>query len=307
MKYFTLRNSIIFSVCLHILIAGALLIAEQFKNSQTPPQVVTVDFISPEEAQRRMQEPLAQQIVEQDEKNANDIEPEKAKYLSAKNQKVEKETVAKNRGEFQNRKQTATALSQAPGKAGQQQAQASQSETRKGPPQVKDLFAGYNASESYERQKNQVQRQAKTQTGNSVNPGQTGEVSQTNDYLKDLEQGVETLVNAREFKYYSYYSRIRRQLSQHWQSKVSEKMSKLFKEGRSPAAAGQDRITKVVVVLNAAGSLVGVQVLSDSGVRDLDEAAVEAFRAAAPFPNPPKGIVEEDGTVKIRWDFILES
>ena len=50
-----------------------------------------------------------------------------------------------------------------------------------------------------------------------------------------------------------------------------------------------------------------VQVLEDSGLRDLDEAAVDAFREAAPFPNPPQGIVEKDGTVKIRWDFVLEA
>jgi protein TonB len=40
---------------------------------------------------------------------------------------------------------------------------------------------------------------------------------------------------------------------------------------------------------------------------DLDSAAVEAFRQAAPFPNPPKGMVEADGTIKIRWDFVLEA
>jgi protein TonB len=50
-----------------------------------------------------------------------------------------------------------------------------------------------------------------------------------------------------------------------------------------------------------------VQVVSDSGVRDLDQAAVEAFQEAAPFPNPPSGIVDSDGTIKIRWDFILEA
>ena len=50
-----------------------------------------------------------------------------------------------------------------------------------------------------------------------------------------------------------------------------------------------------------------VQVLNDSGIRDLDDAAVEAFKEAAPFPNPPEGIVESDGTIKIRWDFILEA
>jgi protein TonB len=48
-------------------------------------------------------------------------------------------------------------------------------------------------------------------------------------------------------------------------------------------------------------------VVGPSGLTDLDDAAVEAFRAAAPFPNPPNGIVEGDGLIRIRWDFILEA
>jgi protein TonB len=59
--------------------------------------------------------------------------------------------------------------------------------------------------------------------------------------------------------------------------------------------------------LDKRGILSKVQVLSSSGARDLDEAAVEAFQAAAPFPNPPAGIVEKDGMIRIRWDFVLES
>jgi protein TonB len=80
----------------------------------------------------------------------------------------------------------------------------------------------------------------------------------------------------------------------------------MFRQGRS-IASDQDRITKLLIVLNPSGILMKVQVVSDSGVRDLDDAAIEAFKSAAPFPNPPQGIVDPDGTVKIRWDFILES
>jgi protein TonB len=47
--------------------------------------------------------------------------------------------------------------------------------------------------------------------------------------------------------------------------------------------------------------------MSESGITDLDEVAVEAFRLAAPFPHPPKGMVDGDGTIKIRWDFIVET
>ncbi|MCB0361740.1 MAG: energy transducer TonB, partial [Bdellovibrionales bacterium] len=69
----------------------------------------------------------------------------------------------------------------------------------------------------------------------------------------------------------------------------------------------RDRITRVLITLDKNGSLIQVQVLGQSGLVELDSAAVDAFRAAAPFPNPPQGMVEHDGNIRIRWDFILEA
>ena len=40
---------------------------------------------------------------------------------------------------------------------------------------------------------------------------------------------------------------------------------------------------------------------------DLDEAAIRAFNRAGPFPNPPNGLLQETGSVDIRWDFILRT
>jgi TonB family protein len=87
---------------------------------------------------------------------------------------------------------------------------------------------------------------------------------------------------------------------------VREKVKIIYRQGRSIASA-KDRVTQVLVTLDSKGELIKVDILSPSGVEALDAAAVEAFRAAAPFPNPPKGMVEPDGTIKIRWDFVLEA
>ncbi len=134
----------------------------------------------------------------------------------------------------------------------------------------------------------------------------TADPSQTQDYLKDKDKGIETMLNTREFKYYSYYSRIRRQLSEHWEGRVREKILQIYRSGRS-IATNRDHITKLLIILNSTGILMNIKILGDSGVRDLDDAAIEAFRSAAPFPNPPRGIIETDGTVHIRWDMVLET
>lgn len=319
MKSPSFRFYIIVSFFIHILVGGGFL----FVQKLTPPapinETVDIHFLTTEDIQKmaQLEKALQQkkiyapnsQIVEQNDSSTAAEAPENARFLSAKNQKVEKETIAAQRGEFQNIKKAATAKAGQKGTGADKSAKLSE-ETKK---QIaKDLFKGFDASEALERQKI---ADSGTGSGSEKGTGSGAEnandkgadSSQSNDYIKGVEVGLETVLNTREFKYYSYYNRIRKQLSQHWEGRVREKLSKLFKEGRAPAATNQDRITKLMITLNDRGTLVRVQVLSDSGVQDLDEAAIEAFRAAAPFPNPPKGIIEGDGTVKIRWDFVLET
>lgn len=313
MKSPSFRTYMLLSLIVHVLFVGTMLIVEKVSTRPAASEAVSISFLSPEELQQLDNAEKAvqkksyvskNQIVEQNPQTNDEVAPPDARFLSAKNQKVEKQSVAKERGEFQNL-QKATSTS-GPKGDGKKKAVAKSLEARQ---QIeRDLFKGFNASEALDRQRLAEQEAGlgQGQGRGDENNGTGKDASKTNDYIKDVNVGLETLLNTREFKYYSYYNRIRKQLSQHWEGRVREKLSKLFKEGRSPAATNKDRVTKLMIVLNDAGTLVRVQVLSDSGVRDLDEAAIEAFRAAAPFPNPPEGIVESDGTVKIRWDFVLE-
>lgn len=263
---------------------------------------------------KKLNPSIQNQIVEQSEKSINEKDPTDARFLSSKNQTVTKQTIAGQKGQFQNLQKMSSAAKQ-PGdgkeKSEKQQAKHSKENSEE---ISKNLFSGYDPDEGLKR--TQTQKISSTNdkpegkgVGSSTDeaPKDLAEASRTNDYVKDVDNGLETMLNTREFKYYSYYNRIRRQLTQHWEGQVRRKLSKMFREGRSPASSGQDRITKLMIHLDNQGSLVRVQVLMDSGVRDLDDAAIDAFRAAAPFPNPPKGIIENDGTVKIRWDFVLES
>lgn len=314
MKSPSFRMYVLLSLVFHVLVLGTFLVVESLTPETPKTETVDINFLSPEDLQKMQQVEAAlkkqalsrNQIVEQSETSANEEVPENARFLSAKNQKVEKQTQAANRGEFQNLKKAAPQKT-GPKGDGKQNNLAKSEESKK---QIaKDLFKTFDATEALERQKlaDKESGLGEGRGSGEQNTGTGAETSQTNDYLKDVNVGLETVLNTREFKYYSYYNRIRKQLAQHWEGRVRDKLSKMFKEGRAPAATNQDRITKLMIVLNDKGTLVRVQVISDSGVRDLDDAAIEAFRAAAPFPNPPKGIVEGDGTVKIRWDFVLET
>lgn len=314
MKSPSFRSYILLSFVFHFLMVGTVFVVDKLTLPPPEKEAVSINFLSPEDLQKMAQADAAakkktfvpnNQVVEQSEVSSNEVVPENARFLSAKNQQVKKQTVAAARGDFQNLKSKEQARSQPQGD-GKKKSSSPAEDTKK---QIaKDLFKSFDATEALERQKIADKQSGLGEGRDSTEPntGTATDASKTNDYVKDVDVGLETVLNTREFKYYSYYTRIRKQLSQHWEGRVRDKLSKLFREGRAPAATNQDRITKLMIVLNDKGTLVRVQILSDSGIRDLDDAAIEAFRAAAPFPNPPKGIVEGDGTVKIRWDFVLE-
>ncbi len=65
------------------------------------------------------------------------------------------------------------------------------------------------------------------------------------------------------------------------------------------------RVTEVRVSLSANGSLAKVVVTNPSGVSELDDEAVRAFHSAAPFPNPPDGLVKE-GLITFAFAFYFE-
>ncbi len=125
------------------------------------------------------------------------------------------------------------------------------------------------------------------------------------DYIKSLDQDLETKLSTKKFEFYSYYAQIRPKLNRFWATKVKEKITKIYSQGRDIASEG-DMASKILVTLNRKGQLLKVQVIGYSAYRELDEAAAEAFRLAAPFPAPPSGMADEDGNITIRWDFVLE-
>ncbi|MDR3605874.1 MAG: TonB family protein [Oligoflexia bacterium] len=126
------------------------------------------------------------------------------------------------------------------------------------------------------------------------------------DYIKGIKEGERTALNTREFVFYSYYQRIRERLDRAWVPILRQKLLTRFRSGRH-IASDSDLSTRVIVVLNPTGQVVNVKITTESGLTDLDDAAISAFNQAGPFPNPPRGIVDRDGKIQIPWEFIVHS
>ncbi|MFC2075362.1 TonB family protein, partial [Bdellovibrionota bacterium] len=140
-------------------------------------------------------------------------------------------------------------------------------------------------------------------TALSRRPENLSRPSASDDYLPDTKLGDRNLLNTREFLYYSYYARIKERLRMFWTPSVRRVMTRLYHAGHEFNRG--ELITKVRVTLNQDGSLTNIKILDGSGLRELDNIAIASFEKAAPFPNPPSGMIEENGNVYLRWDFIL--
>jgi TonB family protein len=311
--------SILISVVLHGLAALFLFLSPKFDSvSRAPKKRITeVELIDPAQLLKSLQkkpEPEGQ-IVEQDEKAINDEKPVDSKFLSRHDQTVVQQTQAEVHGRFRNTDGSSGAKTV--------ERQAGKVAEKKGVESTKDQPIERKAEKEKEVltaddgvgvKKHPTLKDLSPSFKPAPPPVDSDEVAQgggdgpstSDDHINDVKTGMQTLLSTREFVYYSYYNRIKDKLRQYWEPKIKEKMERIVRQGRNIASTS-DRITKVVIILDGTGTLVRVQIVGPSGVNDLDDAAVEAFRAAAPFPNPPHGIADPDGTIKIRWDFILEA
>jgi len=126
------------------------------------------------------------------------------------------------------------------------------------------------------------------------------------EYVKGFKAGEQTLLNTREYVFYGYFQRIRERLDRAWDQSLRTKLTQYFYKGRQ-LAAESDYTTKLLVTLDDDGQVIRVQLVGQSGTRDLDDAAIRAFNDAGPFPNPPKGLVDAEGQIQVRWDFVLRT
>jgi TonB family protein len=124
----------------------------------------------------------------------------------------------------------------------------------------------------------------------------------TQDHLKDIDDGDETALNAKKWKFASFFNRVKQQVRDHW--RPAEEYRR-----RDPSGSiyGQkDRYTLLRVQLKPDGSLANVALENPSGVEFLDDEAIEAFKQAQPFPNPPKQLVETTGLIEFKFGFFFE-
>jgi len=118
--------------------------------------------------------------------------------------------------------------------------------------------------------------------------------SPSNDHLPDVASADRTALNAHEFLYASFWNRVK-QL-------VSFYADQTLANARPSVALRSPRYEMVLSgAIATDGRLLSIEIDKSSGVPEWDNALKEAFRLAAPFPDPPEGAADPGtGYIPIR-------
>lgn len=262
------KKKFITFIFLSLLLHAVLIFFPWPKGDQPKKKVFIVDRIILDDKDKK-------QIVD-DTKMANREKPDDSKYLSKEDNRADEEIKAKTTARTKNNAPTVLLKPDPNITKG------------KNTPKKKLSLADLGLTPSQKR------------TPSAYTPP-----SATDDYLPEVKEGAQTALNTREFKFYSYFERIKDRLRMYWEPQLQRRVSRIYATGQNLPEF--DLITKLNISLNKNGELSKISITRNSGYEEIDLAAVKAFELAAPFPNPPMGMIEKDGQVYLTWSFVVQT
>jgi len=123
------------------------------------------------------------------------------------------------------------------------------------------------------------------------------------DALKNVPEGAKTLLDTKRWRFASFFNRVKGAVAQQWQpGKVYRRV-----DPTGEIYGDASRLTIVKVWLYPDGRLKNIVIQKPCGIDALDDEAIRAFKAAAPFPNPPRRLVDSHTRlISFRFGFMLE-
>ncbi len=122
------------------------------------------------------------------------------------------------------------------------------------------------------------------------------------DHTREIDEGDRTLLNRHRTRYWAFFDRLVEQVRQHWAGGEVYRRH----DPRGNVYGVRDRVTTLRISLLGDGQIHRIWISSPSGLDFLDEEAVRAVRAAAPFLNAPDGMKDRDGMVHFSFSFYIE-
>ena len=288
------NRSFYFFLAAIVILHGSFMLI-QLKDHFVIPEQVASEVIKLKLIQETLKTTHRQQIV-QSEDSTSQEEPQEKAFLSDKNRNFDRQTVSKNIDTFKKAAKGNAAINQV--------AKINESHKKKNErwKDIKLSDVGIAAGETLPKKMDRSPASVKGMENGDL---QSQGLSASNDYVEEMTLGDFTHLNTVEFKHYGFFHRIRQKLEQFWGRSIQEKAHAVFRQGRR-LPASQDLITSLQITLNEEGQIIAVKILGTSGVKELDDAAIESFNQAGPFPNPPKDLLV-NGKAVIEWGFVVKS
>ncbi|KYG69555.1 energy transducer TonB [Bdellovibrio bacteriovorus] len=279
-------RAVFISILVHCLLMGTVIwIAPKFQL----PEAETIEVeLTPEAQIMQALKPKEQQIVRQA------IVPEKmklpeddtlAKFLSEQKQRVKEETRAAQSGMTTNRSnQAAVAEPKKPTPAAPQRPRPAESQ----PSMDKDGFKEVDISKDLQEM-------------NRFNEGMST-IGET--MPNEMKIGSFTALNTDRYLFYTFYARMEELVRYRWETRVQQAIDR-FDRLTLVNAGNRNWVTHIEFLLDKNGYLRQSLIMKSSGIPAFDAAAVNAFRDAKVFPNPPPEMVQEDGFIHIKFSFTV--
>jgi TonB family protein len=124
----------------------------------------------------------------------------------------------------------------------------------------------------------------------------------TQDALANVDDGEETALNSKKWRFASFFNRVKRQVAEHWHPEDAYRQ-------RDPTGmiyGRKNRYTELRIQLKPDGHVQNIAVFQPSGLDFLDDEAMAAFKQAAPFPNPPRQLIEANGLINFGFGFLFD-
>ena len=291
-KFYIFLGAILF---VHVALM-ATKIRDHLSATSFTPSVKSIKVRLVQEALKEMALSQKRQIVQSEDSESTD--KKKDAFLGEKDRSFDRQTVAKNIDTFKRTAQGDSSVTQ--------KSQTKVSEVKK-KADIKNLKLSDFGIASGDPTPHKLSRSPASESVKGMKNGDpfAQGLSATNDYVEEVTLGDFTHLNTVEYKFYGFYHRIRQKLEQFWGKSIQEKAESIFRSGRR-LPASDNLITSLQVTLNEKGEIVHVKILGASGVKELDDAAIESFNQAGPFPNPPKELLV-NGKATIDWGFVVKS
>jgi TonB family protein len=123
------------------------------------------------------------------------------------------------------------------------------------------------------------------------------------DYLDNVPEGDKTLLNTKRWRFASFFNRVKRAVAQQWHP------GRVYRR-HDPTGniyGFRSRLTVLKITLNKNGSIAKVVLKKPCGLSFLDNEATRAFKAAGPFPNPPRRLInKKSGKITFSFGFLFE-